>query len=69
LLADFPFDVITYAGSDLQPGAALKVLVQSTGLNQQQKLQSGPRIFGLTVGSIGAVAVMGYIIHAPLLYY
>jgi hypothetical protein len=70
-IADSFFDVIParYAGSGLQPEPALKVLVQSTGLNQQQKLQSGLKIFGLTAGSIGAVTVVGCIIHAPLLYY
>ena len=33
------------------------------------KLQSKLKIIGLIVGSIGAVAVVGYIINAPLLYY
>jgi hypothetical protein len=33
------------------------------------KLQSKLRIIGLTVGTIGAAAVVGYIINAPLLYY
>ena len=33
------------------------------------KLQSKLRIIGLAVGAIGAAAVVGYIINAPLLYY
>ena len=33
------------------------------------KLQSKLRIISMTIGTIGAAAVVGYIINAPLLYY
>lgn len=39
-----------------------------TILNPKQ-LRSKQRIIGLIVGIIGAVAVVGYIMNAPLLYY
>ena len=48
------------------------ILIASAGIftmMNPEKLRSGLKIFGLTVGSIGVVAVVGYIIHAPLLYY
>ena len=34
-----------------------------------ENLQSKLKIIGLIVGTIGAIAVVGYIINAPLLYY
>jgi nitric oxide reductase large subunit len=34
-----------------------------------KKLQPKLKIIGLAIGIIGALAVIGYIINAPLLYY
>ena len=48
------------------------ILIASAGILtilNPGKLQPKLRIIGLTVGTIGAVAVAGYIINAPLLYY
>jgi hypothetical protein len=38
-------------------------------MSNPPKLQSKLKIIGLTVAAIGALAVVGYILNAPLLYY
>jgi nitric oxide reductase large subunit len=48
------------------------ILITSAGvltMLNPKKLQSKLRIIGLIVGTIGSVAVVGYIVNAPLLYY
>jgi nitric oxide reductase large subunit len=48
------------------------ILVASSGILtilNLEKLKSKLRIIGLAVGSIGAIAVVGYILNAPLFYY